>query len=96
MGQAPTSQARSRDVDYLRPSHLAAGTLSLVKHALSKFGGEPCSVRRRLVAAVNEVLCARNTFFLAEAAFRNGPSLPTALLACVSAMKGTPVLFSVF
>ena len=74
----------------------AARTLSLVEHAPSKFGGEPCSVRRGLVAAVNEVLCARNTFFLAEAAFRNGPSLPTALLACVSAMKGTPVLFSVF
>ena len=43
-----------------------------------------------------EVLCAKNTFFLVYAVNRNDPSLPTALLAGVSTMKGTPVLFSVF
>ena len=30
---------------------LAARTLSLVEHTISKFGGDPCPVRRRLVAA---------------------------------------------
>ena len=38
MGQAPTSQARPRDADHLlvRPSNLAAKTLSLVEHTLSQ------------------------------------------------------------
>ena len=52
IGQAPTSQARPRDEDHLRPSNLAARTLSLVEHALSKFGGDPCPARRGLAAAV--------------------------------------------
>ena len=52
MGQAPTSQAKPRDTDHLRPSNLAAGTLSLVEHTLSKFGDDPCPVRRGLAAAV--------------------------------------------
>ena len=52
LGQAPTSQARPRDTDYLRPSNLAARALSLVEHTLSKFGRDPCPVRRRLAAAV--------------------------------------------
>ena len=52
LGQAPTSQARRRDTDHLRPSNLAARTLSLVGHTLSKFGGDPCPVRRALAAAV--------------------------------------------
>ena len=52
IGQAPTSQARPRDADHLRPSNLAAKTLSLVEHTLSKFGGDPCSLRRGLAAAV--------------------------------------------
>ena len=52
MGEAPTSQARSRDTDHLRPSNLAARTLYLVEHTLSKFGGDPCPVRRGLAAAV--------------------------------------------
>ena len=63
MGQAPTSQARPQDTDHLQPSHLAARTLSLVEHMLSTFGGDPCPVRRRLVAAV---MCyvRKQTFFL--------------------------------
>ena len=52
MGQAPTSQARPRDTDHLRPPNLAARTLSLVEHTLSKFGGDPCPVRRVTAAAV--------------------------------------------
>ena len=44
---------RPRDTDHLlRPSNLAARTLSLVEHTLSKFGGDPYPVRRGLVAAV--------------------------------------------
>ena len=43
-----------------------------------------------------EVLCANSTFFLVYAANRNDPSIPTALLAGLSTMKGKPVLFSVF
>ena len=52
MGQVPKSQARSRPKDRLQPSNLAARTLSLVEHTLSKFSGDPCAVRRGLVAAV--------------------------------------------
>ena len=46
---------RPRDTDHLlvRPSNLAARTVSLVEHTLSKFGGDPCPVRRGLVAAMN-------------------------------------------
>ena len=43
-----------------------------------------------------EVLCAKSTFFLVDAVNRNDPSLPTALLAGFSTMKGVPVLFSDF
>ena len=52
MGQAPTFHAGPRDTDRLRPSNLAARTLSLVEHTLYKFGGDPCLVRQVLVAAV--------------------------------------------
>ena len=38
----------------------------------------------------------RKTRFIVQAAIRNDPSLPTALLAGFSTMKGNPVLFSVF
>ena len=62
LGQAPTSQARPRDTDHLRPSNLAARTLSLVEHTLSKFGGDPCPVRRG-IAGSGEVLCEKITFF---------------------------------
>ena len=61
LGQAPTSQARPRDTDHLRPSNLAARILSLVKHTLSKFGGDPCPVRRGLAAAV-KCYVQKNTF----------------------------------
>ena len=43
-----------------------------------------------------EVLCAKSTFFLVLAVNRNDPSLPTALLAGCSTMKGKSALFSVF
>ena len=52
MGQAPTSQARPRDTDHLRPPNLAAKTLRFVEHTLSEFGGDPCPARRGLAAAV--------------------------------------------
>ena len=63
MGQAPTSQSRPRDTDHLRPSNLAARTLSLVEHALSKFSGDPCPVRRVLSNSSYLSLCAKSTFF---------------------------------
>ena len=62
LGQAPTSQATPRDTDHLLPSNLAARTLSLVEHTLSKFGGDPCPVRRG-IAGSGEVLCEKITFF---------------------------------
>ena len=52
MGQAPTSQASPRDTDHLRPSNSAAKILSVVENSLSKFDGDPCPMRRGLVAAV--------------------------------------------
>ena len=51
-GQAPTSQARPRYTEHLRPSNLAAKTLSLVEYTLSKFGDEPCAVGRGLTATL--------------------------------------------
>ena len=44
---------------------------------------------------IGDVLCAKSTFFLAYAAIRNDPSLPTALLAGFGTVKGKTVLFSV-
>ena len=49
--QDPTSQARPRDTDHLRPSNLVARTLYLVEHTPSKFGHDP-PLRRGLVAAI--------------------------------------------
>ena len=65
MGDAPTSQARPRDTDQLQPSNLAGRSLSLVEHTLSNFGGDPCPVRRGIVAALKFYLYVRKTrFFL--------------------------------
>ena len=96
MGQAPTSQARPRYTDHVRPSNLAARTLSLVEHMLSKFGGDTYVACEARTHGSNEVLCANSTFFLVQAVNRNDPSLPTALLAGFSTMKGKLVLCSVF
>ena len=52
LGQPPTSHARPRDTGHLRPLNLATRALSLGEHTLSKFGGDPCPVRRGLGAAV--------------------------------------------
>ena len=60
LGQAPTSQARPRDTD-LSPSNLAGTTLSFVEHTLTKFGGDPCPVRRVIAAAVKSYM--RNARF---------------------------------
>ena len=62
LGQVPTSQARPRDADHVRPSNLAARTLRPVEHTPSKFGHDPSPVRRGLVASV-KCLCATSTFF---------------------------------
>ena len=48
----PSKTSRPRDTDQLRPSNLAARALSLVENTLSKFSGDPCPVRRGIVAAV--------------------------------------------
>ena len=67
MGQAPTPQARPRDNDHLRPSNLAASTLSLAEHALSNFGGDPCPVRRGIAAAVQCYdMCEKYVFSCVE------------------------------
>ena len=63
MGQTPTSQANPQDTDHLRPSHLAAGTLSLVEHTLSTFRGDAFPMRRRLVAAVICYVRKARSFF---------------------------------
>ena len=47
----PPRPKRYLGTDHLRPSNLAAKTLSFVEHTLSKFG-DPCPVRRGLAAAV--------------------------------------------
>ena len=95
MGQAPTSQARPRDTDHLRPPNLAASTLGLVDYTLSKFGGDPCPVRRGLAAAV-KCYVRKARFFLCRQRSERTPSLPTALLAGFSTIKRNLVLFSVF
>ena len=53
LGQPPRSQ-QDLETDYPleRPSNLAARTLSLAEHTLSKLSGDPCPVRRGIVAAV--------------------------------------------
>ena len=60
LGLAPTSHARPRDTEHPRPSNLAARSLSLVEHTLSKVG-DPCPVRRGIAAAVK--CCLKSTFF---------------------------------
>ena len=61
LGQAPKLRTGPRDTDYLRPSNLAARTLSLVEHSLFKCSRAPFPVRRGIVAAVK--CCARKTLF---------------------------------
>ena len=59
LGQAPTSQARARDTDHLRPSKVMARALSLVEPMLSKLSGDPCPVRRGIVAVKSGMRKAR-------------------------------------
>ena len=54
---------RDLKTDHLRPPYLAARTLSLVEHTLSTFGGDPCPVRRRLVAVVMCYVRKKRSFF---------------------------------
>ena len=42
---------RDLETAHLRPSNLAAKTLRLVEHTISKFGVDPCPGRPRLEAA---------------------------------------------
>ena len=62
LGQAPTPQARPRDIDHVRPSRLAARALRSVEHTPSKFGHDLHPVRRGLVAAVK--CCVRKACLL--------------------------------
>ena len=52
LGQAPTSHARPRDTKTTYGPQTWQRGLSEVEHTLSKFGGDPCPVRRGLAAAV--------------------------------------------
>ena len=61
LDQPPTSQARPRGNDHLRPSKLAARALRSVEHTPSKFAHDPCSVRRGLVVAFK--CCVRKARF---------------------------------
>ena len=63
LGQAPTSQARPGDTDHLRPSNLAARTLRSVEHTPSKFGHDPCRVRRDS-SLQSSVACEKDFFAL--------------------------------
>ena len=93
--RAPTSRARRRDTELLRPSNLAARTLRSVEHTPSKFCRDPCPVRRGLVAAVK--CCVQKHFFSSVGSVQKGPiATGGTLLAGVCTMKGKPVLFSVF
>ena len=94
ISQAPTSQARSRDKEHLRPSSLAARALSFMKHTLPKFDGDVCAVRQGITADV-KCFVRKERFSLVYAANRNDPSIPTALQAGFSTMKKNAVLFSV-
>ena len=98
MGQAPTSQARPRDADHLlvRPSNLAAKTLSLVEHTLSKLGGDPCPVRRGLAAAVKCYVRKARFFLCRQRTEITHHYRRYCSRVSVSTMKGKPVLFSVF
>ena len=90
LGQAPTFQARPRDTD-LRPSNLAAKTLSLVDHTLSKFGGGPCPVRRGITAAV---MCyVRKARFSAAVQQNEGSQ---SLVWVSTPQRGKPALSCVF
>ena len=62
-GQAPTSQARSRDTDHLRPSNLAARILSWWSIHSPKIGHDPCSEWRGLVAAVKSDMREKHVFY---------------------------------
>ena len=61
----PPRPKRDLETDHLRPSNLAARTLSLVEHTLSKFCGDPCPVRRGLAAAVKCCVLKKHVFFAA-------------------------------
>ena len=71
MGQAPTSQAKPRGKDQLRPSNQEAWTLPSVVHTPSKFGHDACPVRRAEHSWRRSVLYA-NVFFAAWTGFRAG------------------------
>ena len=62
LGQTPTSQARPRDTDHLRPSNLAARALRSVEHTPSKFGHDRWLVWRQLGAVVKS--CVRKARFV--------------------------------
>ena len=61
LGQDPTSQARDRDTDHLRPSNLAARTLRSVEHTPSMFGYDSC--RGEDSWRQSSVVCEKSTFF---------------------------------
>ena len=86
---------KTRYTDYLRPSNRAARTLSLVVHMLSQVWSRSVSCEARNHGS-GEVRRAKSTLFVLQAVKRNDASLPSALLAAFSKMKGRPVLFSVF
>ena len=91
LGQAPTSQARPRDINHLRPSNLAARTLHSVEHISSTFGYDPCPVRQGLVAAVKR--CVRKARFFAVREQNKGNQ---SLVWVSTPQRGKSFLFSVF
>ena len=81
---------------HLRPSDLAVRTLRSVKHRPSKFGCDPCAVRRGLVAAVLRVLCASSTCFSLSRQPLEQNKRSQSHVWVSTPQQRKPVLFSVF
>ena len=94
MAPAPTSQAKPRDTDHLRPSNLAARTLRSVEHAPSKFGYDPCLVRRGLVAAVT--CCVRKNIYSPSGQVLEQNKRSQSLVWVSTPQMGKTLSFSVF
>ena len=96
MGQAPTSQARTRDTYHLRPSHLVARTLTLGEHTISKLCRDACAVKRGLVAAVKCYVRKARFFLCRQRTEMTHHYYRRHCSRGFCTIKGNPASFSVF